>query len=82
MLFMHTVPKNYHFLRARYWRSLTFLYSIPVLVCNIGTYGEGCKEQCGHCHNTTNCNHVNGSCLDECQPGYTGSQCKTSRLRV
>ena len=58
------------------------IFSIPVLACNIGTYGEGCKEECGHCHNTTSCNHVNGSCLNECKPGYTGSQCKTSKLRV
>ena len=58
------------------------LLSIPVLACSIGTYGEGCKEECGHCHNQTSCDHVNGSCLDECQPGYIGSQCKISRLRA
>ena len=58
------------------------IFSIPVVACNIGTYGEGCKKECGHCHNTTGYNHVNGSCLDECQPGFTGNQCKSSRLRV
>ena len=77
---MHTVPKNYHFLKEHNWRS--HIFSIPVLACNIGTYGEGCREECGYCHNTTGCYHVNGSCLYECQPGYTGTQCKTSRLRV
>ena len=79
---MHIVPKNLHLLRERNLRSLTIFFSISVLACNIGTYGEGCKEECGHCHNTTGCNHLNGSCLDECKPGYIGSQCKTSKLRL
>nr|XP_022311298.1 multiple epidermal growth factor-like domains protein 11 [Crassostrea virginica] len=44
-------------------------------VCPSGLYGDGCKEECGHCVGLSNCHHVTGLCLRGCQPGYKGYNC-------
>lgn len=45
--------------------------------CESGTYGKECKGKCGHCFNSTDCFHVNGTCLSGCGPGYLGNLCTT-----
>ena len=45
--------------------------------CESGTYGRECKSNCGHCFNSTDCFHVNGTCLKGCDAGFLGNMCKT-----
>uniref|UniRef100_A0A8W8P1I7 GAIN-B domain-containing protein n=1 Tax=Magallana gigas TaxID=29159 RepID=A0A8W8P1I7_MAGGI len=45
------------------------------LECDKGWYGEGCQRQCGHCINTTQCDHVNGTCSQGCEFGYKSETC-------
>lgn len=47
--------------------------------CDIGSYGDECKEICGNCNGVTQCikcSHINGSCLAGCEVGYHGYLCK------
>ena len=43
--------------------------------CPKGYYGDDCKKECGYCTDLTQCNHVNGTCLDGCEAGYKGEHC-------
>lgn len=43
--------------------------------CNAGYYGKNCNNTCGHCWNETPCHHVNGTCDEECDPGYLAPYC-------
>nr|XP_034319395.1 uncharacterized protein LOC105348579 isoform X7 [Crassostrea gigas] len=45
------------------------------LECDKGWFGDGCQRQCGHCINTTQCDHVNGTCSQGCEVGYEGQTC-------
>lgn len=38
-------------------------------------YGMNCSIQCGICHNASQCDHINGSCLNGCGFGFTGGRC-------
>lgn len=49
------------------------------LGCDNGTYGNDCNNTCGHCINDESCFHTKGSCLNGCDPGFTGNICQTSR---
>lgn len=49
----------------------------PFSECETNTYGKECRNQCGHCIDSTDCFHVNGTCLDGCGAGYFGNECKT-----
>ena len=46
------------------------------LACPIGTFGEGCSQNCTCLaeHESSPCEHVDGTC--HCLPGYTGSSCE------
>lgn len=33
-------------------------------------YGKGCSKRCGACNNSTDCNHITGSCELGCAPGW------------
>lgn len=48
---------------------------ILVLECIAGYYGGNCKN-CGHCLNEKTCHHVDGKCVEECEPGYKAPYCK------
>ena len=43
--------------------------------CDTGLFGQDCKEKCGKCVKGDNCHHVNGTCLNGCDPGYQGLNC-------
>lgn len=47
--------------------------------CNNGMYGDLCQNECGHCAETPQCHHINGTCLNGCLPGYTSEFCNQSR---
>ena len=38
-------------------------------------FGQNCKKSCGKCLNNEQCHHINGSCLNGCNPGYHGINC-------
>lgn len=44
--------------------------------CPFGTFGNNCRQECGHCLEKKHCHHINGSCLMGCSHGYRGEQCK------
>lgn len=44
--------------------------------CANGSYGIDCQENCGNCHNVSQCSHINGTCLTGCHKGYRGDLCK------
>ena len=43
--------------------------------CGNNTYGQGCIGLCGHCSENEQCHHINGSCLNGCDPGFNGLKC-------
>lgn len=38
-------------------------------------YGENCSRPCGHCLESKQCHHINGTCTNGCDSGYQGSLC-------
>lgn len=38
--------------------------------CKYGRYGLNCSLDCGNCLDSTNCNHVNGTCTSGCASGW------------
>lgn len=48
-----------------------------LIACGQGYYGAECQQECGHCHDLTQCVHTNGSCLTGCEVGYHGETCQT-----
>ena len=43
--------------------------------CNTNMYGANCTWSCGNCRGKGQCHHINGSCLDGCDPGFQGDKC-------
>lgn len=59
---------------------LTFSYLFPIIVCDDGTYGYDCMNNCsGHCLNNFLCNKQTGHCEQGCNPGYTGNDCSKGK---
>ena len=46
-----------------------------IYACENLTYGLDCREICGNCLNLKQCNHINGSCMEGCDPGFQGEKC-------
>ncbi|KAK3761433.1 hypothetical protein RRG08_051267 [Elysia crispata] len=46
--------------------------------CPSGKHGMNCSKNCSvHCAGLYNaCSHINGSCAEGCDPGYTGETCE------
>ena len=51
-------------------------FPFVVIVCDQGTFGEDCNDACGNCLDNDGCNHINGTCLTGCKPGFQGSLCQ------
>ena len=48
-------------------------------VCDPGYFGKDCKQPCNRTCSSSGraiCNHVNGTCLNGCFAGYTGTYCE------
>lgn len=43
--------------------------------CDSRKYGEECQYKCGECKDMEQCHHINGRCLDGCEPGFKGEKC-------
>lgn len=48
--------------------------------CDGGTFGLGCINTCGKCAHDEQCHHINGSCMNGCDPGYYGPQCTKCKI--
>ena len=44
-------------------------------VCDAGSYGQSCNSTCGQCLDQEPCHHVNGTCIEGCDPGFKGNMC-------
>ena len=55
---------------------MALLIFVFYTVCDDGTYGDNCTENCT-CDesNTVQCNHTSGTCL--CKSGWEGDKCQT-----
>ncbi|XP_071117961.1 multiple epidermal growth factor-like domains protein 10 [Haliotis cracherodii] len=42
--------------------------------CGVGSYGRGCGQVCGHCHQER-CDPEGGACQGACKEGYWGIEC-------
>lgn len=47
--------------------------------CREFTYGKGCINLCGHCFDGEVCDHVNGTCANGCETGWTTDICNKSK---
>lgn len=45
------------------------------LECSAGYFGKSCNNSCGHCVNSSMCDHVTGVCFGGCGPGYKEPTC-------
>ena len=52
-------------------------FTVIMTECKDGTYGLGCKEQCGNCSDNETCNKTDGGCA-KCAAGYKGNTCVDS----
>nr|XP_022309660.1 multiple epidermal growth factor-like domains protein 10 isoform X2 [Crassostrea virginica] len=43
--------------------------------CGNNTFGQDCTSVCGHCSENEHCHHINGSCLNGCDPGFNRLMC-------
>ena len=58
---------------------LFFLFWIPVIECDVGTYGQNCKNTCGFCSGPDLCHFANGTCRNGCESGYHGQRCNQGK---
>ena len=59
----------------------TLHYLLFYLVCEDGTYGSNCVQNCsGNCLNDSLCNKETGHCEAGCNPGYTNALCNQGKL--
>ena len=66
------MQKSYYYM----FRTLTVLcWLFTYTECDIGTFGRGCREICVQCKENTTCHHINGTCMEGCNPGFIGLQC-------
>ena len=54
-------------------------YLIVFIACSSGYYGLNCNNTCGLCRDQQACDHVNGTCLTGCEPGFTRELCITGK---
>lgn len=54
----------------------SYFYKYFFIVCDIGLYGDKCREICGNCNDVIKCLYINGICLVGCDVGYYGYLCK------
>ena len=48
--------------------------------CSPGTYGYNCSKSCGHCLGTSECDPIDGRCINGCEPGWQPTpQCDIGR---
>lgn len=47
--------------------------------CDGGNFGQDCSNKCGNCLQNEQCHHINGSCMNGCNPGYYGTYCSKSK---
>ena len=84
-LFHHFVKNTFfHWIFCLRFEWFTFdkiyLLIILFLVCDLGTFGDGCQLKC-HCANNTQCNHINGTCQSGgCAAGYKGDNCQEGKV--
>ena len=50
-------------------------FIVTFLECSFGKFGHHCKETCGKCLRGEKCHHINGTCMNGCDPGYYGTFC-------
>ena len=53
---------------------------ISLTECHSGTYGQNCTLSCGKCVAKEPCHYVTGACMNGCERGYQGKQCKTGTV--
>ena len=53
---------------------------ISLTECHSGTYGQNCTQSCGKCVAKQPCHYVTGACMNGCERGYQGKQCKTGTM--
>ena len=49
-----------------------FISACFFTLCIAQMYGAICSQSCGNCSNGETCHHVNGTCLNGCNEGFTG----------
>lgn len=47
--------------------------------CLENKYGLNCSKTCGNCRGSSQCHHINGSCLNGCDPGFQGEKCNMGK---
>ena len=48
--------------------------------CHSATYGQDCTQSCGKCVAKEPCHYITGACMNGCERGYQGMQCKTGTV--
>lgn len=59
---------------------LRLIYFFFFKACSAGYFGENCNSSCGHCLNEAACHHINGTCDEECNPGYQAPYCTDGKI--
>lgn len=59
---------------------LKLLFFSSFIDCSKNMYGKNCSIPCGHCFNSEQCHHINGTCMNGCDSGYKGFNCTEGDL--
>ena len=85
---------NYFSHFNQYWKMLLLVYVYACIAwvnliclnfvfkfieCDGGRYGQNCSEICGGCHGNEQCHHIDGTCPNGCNRGYSGDRCTQSK---
>ena len=54
----------------------------PLEDCEYGYYGPDCKQACGNCSGSSQCDLVTGECVYGCKPGYYSALCTIGKLPI
>lgn len=55
---------------------IVYFYRVFTVTGPVGNYGSTCELMCGQCAADGSCDQITWSCVDNCNPGYTGSNCE------
>lgn len=59
-----------------------FCFCCLIIACDSNFYGENCSLPCGHCLDSKQCHHINGTCLNGCDGGHQGLNCMEGSVRI
>lgn len=59
-----------------------YFFLTSFIACSQNMYGKNCSLSCGQCFKLEQCHNMNGTCMNGCDSGYNGLNCKEGNFIV